>query len=186
MLFFVQTSSAPNDILWPSDGQADVRAQLRQLFIALLRRDEFPLKPVVIGAQLRSVIFYKIHDPRESICIDRQPPQGTFVDTCDKQRDDGYCKARYFGIIQDGLCARTCGLCEIRNLGMRATFAFATAIESKIPVNGHRVPKVIVTLEMQPTGQWRYYNTRNYTMDVGVHCQANRFMSHAVDPQVRM
>ena len=108
--------------------QTDVRSQLWQLFITLLKCDEFPLNPVVIGSQLRSVIFCKIHDPRESICIDRQPPQDTFVDTCDKQRGDGYCKTRYFDIIQDDLCDRTCGLCEIRNLGMRSTFVFATVI----------------------------------------------------------
>ena len=190
VLVFIQTSSAPSDIFLPLDELENVRAKLRRLWIIFLTRQEFAFKPVATGTQLRSVVFYKMHDgigrslePRQSICFDRQPPKGTSVDTCDKQRNAGYCKARFFGIIKDGLCARACGLCAIQHLGMRATFAF---VNDKIPINGHGVHKVLVTLEMQPNGQWRYYNTHNDAFGVGVHCRANRVLPHTVDRQVRM
>lgn len=183
VLFLIQTSSAPNDNFLKLGGLEHVRGQLRSLWIAFAKGK----KPAATGVQVRSVVFYKMRgsegrgiEPCSAICVDRQPPKGVVADTCEKQRDSGYCKARLSGSIKDGFCARTCNLCEIQNFGMRTTFGI-------VKKKAHRVlVSKSVTLEMQPTGLWRYYNTHNGTSGLGVNCKANRFLSHTINRQLHM
>ena len=182
-LSFVQILSASNNN-FPAASELELfRAQMRNLWINFVMHNEFIPKPFAQLVKLRSVIFYKIHDgigrsiqPRPGICIDRQPPKGTFPDTCKKQRDSGHCEARLSGINKDGFCARTCDLCTIANFGMRTTFEFRTTqIQTQGRRKGLRIHN-IVTLDMQPTGDVRVYNTYNNTFGAGVRCQANRVL----------
>ena len=184
-LFLIQTLSSPNDNFLAFDGLEEVRAQLRHLYNSLSKRGKF--------VKLRSVVFYKMHDvegrsissiePGLAMCIDRQPPKGIGADTCEKQRNIGFCKARFSGTLKDGLCARTCNLCEIQNFAMRTTFQFIVA---KITKNGKRKDTgQSLTVEMQATGQWRHYNTHNRSLGVGLYCRANPFVSHTAYRQVR-
>lgn len=186
--FFIRISGTPNDNFRASDGVEDVRAQLRRVWSEFVRHHStIRYKPLETGVQVRYIVFYKSSmqrsiAPRQAVCINRQPPEGIGADTCEKQRNAGHCKARLSGIltVKDGLCARTCGLCEIRNFGMRTTFEFIT---NKTRTKGKRKGQKIhdlVTLEMQSTGHWRFYKTHSDTLGTGVQCQSNRFVPPAI------
>ena len=199
LLYFIlalslnQISIAPSDNVPASDGLEDVRVQLRRLWFQFVMRSRIPRNPFATGVKFNYVVFYKVNDsvgrsiqPRPGTCIDIPPPKGISADTCEKQRDSGYCEARLSGINKDGLCARTCGFCTIGNFGMRTSFEFITnKTITKGRRKGHRVHH-LVTLEMQPTGHLRVYNTYNDTMSMGLHCQANRVLPRTIERRLRM
>ena len=172
----------------------DVRARLRHLWAEFVRRRNithrlaasthfFNKPPASTKIEFRSVVFYRIkhhglqhgtkaHLPRRKVCVDKLPAKGSPMDTCEKQRNAGHCKTRLSGMLNDGLCARTCGLCggSISDVGMRGTFTFRT----KRSVCGRScTTKRTVTLKVQPTGEWQFYNITNKSSDVAAHCNSN-------------
>ena len=198
-----QTPGSPNltrnpDIHQSNSTLKDVRTRLRRLWLEFVIRSNISnrlafrnVADATTEIEFTSVVFDKYgHDApmrkqqvlqqphilnyrRQEPCIDKQPAKGNRVDTCEKQRNAGYCAARLSGEIKDGLCARTCGLCgaiDAAAVGMRLTFAF----HMKKARSSH-IGRVLVTLIMQPTGHWQIYNPPKGS--VGVHCNAHHYPS---------
>ena len=175
MLCVLKTTSTPDAQMRSSNQLENVRARLRRLWLDFVTRSKLRHSTEI---KLSSVVFYKTHygmehaigeiHPYQKTCIDKQPSKGDKANTCEKQRMAGRCEARLSGIIKDGLCARTCGLCGVGNVGMRVSFDFRPNKKTK----KHK----LVTLGMQPTGHWRLYSTYNDT-GVGMHCKAYHFSS---------
>ena len=164
----------------------DVRAQLRQLWNEVLVRNHNETACTFTGlrsfhqvhggfksmdataGELESLIFYQ-HE-----CTDLQPPKGS----CEGQQKDGSCQKRLSGILQDGLCARTCGLCNVQNvsdIGMRATFAFPRAW---LYATTSAKRRVIVFVE--PSGRVGHYELDGSCKanKGGVYCNGKRSFSH--------
>ena len=125
----------------------------------------------VTEGELVSVVFYQVYSSDQDGCTDRQPTEERGVNTCELQRNAGYCDARWAGLIKDGFCARTCGLCgqNISGVGMRATFAFPKMLRI---TNDKR----LVTVQVEPNGRFFFYDmchTPGHTKSkTSMHCGA--------------
>ena len=197
---FSKATGAPNSHLRLSVALEHVRARLRRLWLDYASRSNITKGLALRNAtdiKFSSVVFdtyvhygkqQAVQQPhngnyrRQEPCIDKDSIEGSTANTCEKQRNAGLCAARLSGMINDGLCARTCGLCGVADasaVGMRLTFAF----HSKKASNGHPGYH-LSTLSMQPTGHWKIYNPSKGS--VGVRCNAQHYPSLTNDDQLQV